>query len=243
MLGKRKLISLAALSLACGVGANALAQSAEKAAEGKKGRNVVAKAAREATPQARALDLARLADRLASYGEQRKDALSLIVAARLFAEAGVQPATFERSAGKGKGEQGAPAPQPREATVSGLLARARQYAGERKDLLALADDVEKAGVRGAVGGPRAATYVVNAFASDIFRVTFRGLEPALVGISGDGDTDLDLFVYDDAGRLVCRSERPVDEEICQWVPRWTGVFRIEVRNLGRVWNRYLILTN
>ncbi|MCX7962606.1 MAG: hypothetical protein N2653_13690, partial [Burkholderiales bacterium] len=83
----------------------------------------------------------------------------------------------------------------------------------------------------------------NAFASDVFRVTFRGLEPALVGISGDGDTDLDLFVYDETGRLVCRSERPVDEEICQWVPRWTGVFRIEVRNLGRVWNRYLILTN
>lgn len=243
MISTKKLAAtLAALPLGIALAVSLPGHSAEKGADGKKGTNVE-KDKRATSPQTRAVEIALLADQLASYGDQKKDAMALIVAAKLMAEAGVQPAKHERTAGTGKGDKGGAAPQARDNSMNGLIARAKQYAGERKDLIALADDVAKAGARGAVGGPRAATYVVEARATDIFRVFFRGGEPAAVGISGDGDTDLDLLVYDENGNLICRADGPSDDEICRWTPLWTGVFRIEVRNLGRVWNRYRIMTN
>ncbi|MCW5605970.1 MAG: hypothetical protein KIT18_15620, partial [Burkholderiales bacterium] len=85
-----------------------------------------------------------------------------------------------------------------------------------------------------MGGPKSATHTVEARVNDIFCVTFRGGEPAVVGISGDGDTDLDLVVLAENGNVICRADGPSDDEICRWTPRWTGLFRIEVRNLGSV---------
>jgi hypothetical protein len=89
----------------------------------------------------------------------------------------------------------------------------------------------------------AKTDVVRARTTDVYHVTFRGGEVAAVAIAGDGDTDLDLFVYDQNGNQICRSVRSRDTEACRWTPAWTGTFRIEVKNLGGVANRYRIAMN
>ena len=85
--------------------------------------------------------------------------------------------------------------------------------------------------------------VVRAHRTDVFTVTFRAGETAMVAISGDGDSDLDLYVFDQNGNRVCGATGRGDDEVCRWTPRWTGTFRVEVRNLGAAANRYRIATN
>jgi hypothetical protein len=95
----------------------------------------------------------------------------------------------------------------------------------------------------AAGSPRSArtdTAVCPAFGSVTYYETFRGGEFARAAIVGDGGTDLDIFVYDMNGRLVVRGIGPTDVEAVSWVPCYTQQYRIVVRNLGCVWNRYSI---
>lgn len=251
MISKKLSAVLAAVPLAVALAVSLPGYSAESKGgdTAKKGTNVE-KGKKASGPQAQAVQLAALADQLATYGDKKKDAMALIMAAKIQSEVGVQPTKHERTsqpgkgADKGKGEKAGTAPQPRDNSVAGLVARAKQYAGDRKDLIALADDVAKAGARGVVTGPKGGSYTVEARAADIFsNAVFRGGEVAAVAIRGDGDTDLDLVVIDENGNVICRADGPTDREACEWYPRWTGPYRIEVRNLGSVWNRYRILTN
>ena len=60
-----------------------------------------------------------------------------------------------------------------------------------------------------------------------------------VFVSGDGDTDLDVYVYDEDGNLVAS-----DDECCEggiaWTPCRIGKFTIKVINRGSVYNCYTI---
>jgi hypothetical protein len=96
----------------------------------------------------------------------------------------------------------------------------------------------------AVGGPKLLRTSVEAFASDRFEpIVFRGGELAIITAIGDGDTDLDLYVYDENGRLVAKDDDGSDNCVATFQPRWTGEFRIVVRNRGSVYNRYRLETN
>ena len=90
------------------------------------------------------------------------------------------------------------------------------------------------------GGSKVGFHRVEAYSTDVFNVKFHADESATVAISGDGDTDLDLYVYDDNGNLIGADTDESDDCIVRFHPRWSGMFRIEVRNLGRVWNNYKI---
>jgi hypothetical protein len=97
---------------------------------------------------------------------------------------------------------------------------------------------------GALRGPIYETTRVNAFGTDRFNaIMFRGGEEAIVTVSGDGDTDLDLYVYDSNGNLVASDDDGTDQCIATWTPRWTGRFYIHVKNRGEVYNRYVLRTN
>jgi hypothetical protein len=91
-----------------------------------------------------------------------------------------------------------------------------------------------------VGGPQSAVHQVDAYSTDVFVVSFYGDEPAAVAVVGDGDTDLDLYVYDENGYLIGSDTDSTDRCLVLFRPRWTGQFRIEVRNLGSVYNEYRI---
>lgn len=95
----------------------------------------------------------------------------------------------------------------------------------------------------AVGGPKSGTHVVDGNSTDTFTVVFRGGDCARVIVSGDGDTDLDLFVYDQSGNRVAFDDDDTDFCVASWVPRRTGRFTIRVVNRGGVYNRYTITTN
>ena len=91
-----------------------------------------------------------------------------------------------------------------------------------------------------VGGSKYDVHQVAAYGTDTFYVSFRGYEDAAVIISGDGDTDLDLFVFDGNGNLIDSDTDGSDDCVVRFMPYGTGTFRIEVRNLGCVYNEYEI---
>jgi hypothetical protein len=96
---------------------------------------------------------------------------------------------------------------------------------------------------GRFGGPGKDNKVCQAYGSVTYYETFRGCEIARVAIVGDGDTDLDIYVYDMQGRLVARGIGPSDVELVSWYPAQTQTYRIVIVNLGSVWNRYALATN
>lgn len=220
----------------------ALASSYTVAAYADTGSNV-AKAEKQAgVPEDSARASALLAAQLEQYGDKNKDALALILAAKIQKQIGARIKQVEKTEQDGdkQADKGKPALDP---SVKGLLARAKKYAGSRKDLIAMADDVEAFGSRGRAEGPFMGETVVRAHTTDQIPVTLNAHETAKVGISGDGDTDLDLFLYDENGNEVCSSTRSGDDEYCEVRPRWTGRFYIRVKNYGSVSNRYTLLLN
>ena len=96
---------------------------------------------------------------------------------------------------------------------------------------------------GHIRGPQVGNARCQAHSTVTYYETFRGGEMARVAIHGDGDTDLDLFVYDMNGRLVASATGTSDREMVQWFVPTDGTYRIVVRNLGNVYNQYGMATN
>lgn len=128
-----------------------------------------------------------------------------------------------------------------------LLAKAKKFAGKDKVILALAKQVEngisKSATRGAVGGPKYAESRVYGKDYVYYKVKFWANELAEVVVIGDGDNDLDLYIYDQNGNLIASDTDYTDQCICRWVPSWTGVFTIKIVNRGIVYSNYAIATN
>jgi hypothetical protein len=131
-------------------------------------------------------------------------------------------------------------------TLEGLLASAREMAGDDETLRTLIDQVESmmGQERGRVLGPTVTQDRVLAYSVDRWSLgDFRANEIADVRVRGDGDTDLDCYIYDQNGNQVESDVDSTDYCILRWYPRWQGPFTLYIRNLGSVYNRYLLSTN
>jgi len=183
------------------------------------------------------------ANALARYGYKAQSASALIGAAEIFAQIETQPlgAQAER-----RQQGGSTAVETPEFTPAALLADARKFAGRDATMIAWADEVQKSlntRTRGAVGGPRAGTDVVYGGNSVFFQLGFFADQRAEVIISGNGASDLDLYIYDSNGNLITYDRGNTDDAFASWVPAWTGSFTIEVKNCGSKANRFDIYTN
>ncbi len=76
----------------------------------------------------------------------------------------------------------------------------------------------------------AATAVVRPGTTDVIKATIRVGHLAEVVVIGDGDTDLDLYVYDPAGRLVAKDDDETDRCYVRFFPRTSGTYTIKVVN-------------
>jgi hypothetical protein len=184
-----------------------------------------------------------LAGQLAKYGYENNSASALIQAAELYLSVGLtefKPESFEAGKGEETTKDEYVSHDPKQ-----ILADAKMLADGDAILLARIDKLEKAGStsRGAVGGPKYGTYKVAAGGTDSFTIKFFANERASIAVSGDGDTDLDLYVYDENGNLLVSDNDYSDDCIVNWTPLWTGQFYVKVVNRGNVYNRYEIATN
>lgn len=174
---------------------------------------------------------------LVRYGDANKDVLALITAGKMLREIGSRSGDVKRTGGKGATKAGGDM-----FAADAVLARAKTLAAGRADLVALVDDAAKAGTRGRDAGPLRHRDVVLGGDTDTYVIRFTGGEPARILVSGDGDSDLDLYVYDEYGNLGCRDADNTDDMICGFTPRRTGPFTVRIKNLG-VANSYIMLTN
>lgn len=201
-------------------------------------------AAKAISPSTRAVDVLALAADLADHGYSTNSPLSLLTAAELLMQAS------PRALG---GKQGTPMPAVTAksgATVTfepgAMIAAARSMAGDNTSVAALATQLQNrlaSGPKGAVGGPRSTTDRVLSNSTDIWEIRFRGGERGSIRVDGDGDTDLDCYVYNSAGTLVAYDNDLTDYCVLDWYQASLGNIRLEIRNLGDVYNEYILSTN
>ena len=182
---------------------------------------------------------------LAKYGYANYSATALAEAAKILSETKMQDLDVTKQS-EGGIESAEKSTQMSFAPAQ-LIEDAKKYAGKDKTTLAYIASIEKSiktsASRGAVGGPRRAASYVNARSTDTYDCKFWANELAEVAVLGDGDCDLDLYIYDENGHLIASDTDYTDQCICRWVPSWTGKFTIRIVNRGYVYSNYIIATN
>jgi hypothetical protein len=206
---------------------------------------------------AAAVSLLSQASELVQYAHQNESPMAMLTAVQMLERVKVQDSA-ERVGSKKtglqhegeqvkegkKGETSAPTLDPEK-----LLAEAKPWAKGNQNLLALieAEAVKaKAAAGGTLGSTRGAiahSDSVRARAYDDYVITFYGGQVARVAVVGDGDTDVDLYVYDEGGHEIARDDDRSAECLVQFTPRWTGSFRVRVVNNGYVYSNYILMTN
>lgn len=192
-----------------------------------------------------AMQAIQTANSLAKYGYANYSASALIGAAEILAQTQTQ-ALNEKPSSDATSKADSKSTTKPEFTAQNLLADAKKYAAGDATMLAWIATVEKtlaSKTRGAVGGPRGGFYSIYARGTDTYQLSFRAGQLAEILVCGDGDTDLDLYVYDGNGNLIGYDEGYSDDCFVSWVPRSTGTYIIKVVNRGRVYNQYFIATN
>jgi hypothetical protein len=185
-----------------------------------------------------------LAADLAQFGRENEDPAALWSAARILRQYEIESEDREKTTeGEQSDEPGSKEAEPAEFSADALFEEALTLAGDDTPLGGLITESQETRMRGRVGGAACTTDRVLAGSTDIYNVRFRGNSFAEVMVSGDGDTDLDLYVYDENGNEICRDIDYTDSMYCSWNPRWTGPFRLEIVNLGGIWNQYDMCTN
>jgi hypothetical protein len=199
----------------------------------------------EASPAVEAL---RLAGDLVKYGYAHQSAMPLLNALEILQTVSTKDLDGQRQAGTStKADSG-----KKEGVLTfdkkQILADAKDFAKaeENEAVSALIAAYEsKSGVqqRGRVGGASTTYERVNANSTDVYQISFVANRRAEIVVVGDGDTDLDLYVYDSNGNLIESDTDYTDNCYVSWTPLWTGRFTVKVKNRGSVYNNYVIITN
>ncbi|MDE6278324.1 MAG: hypothetical protein K2M06_09505 [Muribaculaceae bacterium] len=194
----------------------------------------------------REAQMLQVAAQLVKYGYAEQEALPLIQAADIYESIGAGRLRAKPTSSASQAEQASDA-EKAATRISfdpeRLLAAATEMAGGDPALMSLIKRVRLNANRGATRDYMTSTEIVRAGATDTYTIEFRGGELALAMVTGDGDTDLDLFVYDSEGNLVDSDTDDTDECLCSWVPEKTAEYTIIVKNYGKVYNCYSITVN
>lgn len=188
----------------------------------------------------------KLANQVLRYGYENKSTLALLDALQILSENPTQAFNATKQGEKVDETK----TEGKKANVSfdyeSVLADAKKFAEGDPNLLALIDNIDadaKGSQRGNVNGPSRDYAAVNGNSYIDYTASFVANQLAEVLVSGDGDTDLDLYVYDSNGNLIARDNDYTDDCYVRWVPAWTGRYTIRIVNRGPVYNRFVILTN
>jgi hypothetical protein len=181
---------------------------------------------------------------LFAKGRSQGDPILVIAAARL--AAAVPTRSVKRDAQQVGGIDSKQSGATNPPNIGDMIKAARDLAGSDRALNAIIDDVEATRPKGRTRGPGRAHGAVKAMGKAVFTgkdTVFRGGEVAEIAVVGDGDTNLDLHVFDELNNEICSSTKYTDREYCRWTPKWTGPFRIEVRNRSPLASKFTITVN
>jgi hypothetical protein len=188
-----------------------------------------------------------MAVQLAHWGYESESPEALLAAARILVDthASDEGGRFGEGVSQSFGDAGAETKDaaPLDLDPGQLLADAAAMPGGA-DLSAAIQRVQATPQpRGAVGGPVFDRVVIDARSTRWFTASFRGGEYARIDVVGDGDTDLDCWLYDENGNLIDSDTDLTDWCILEFLPSWTGSFTLKITNFGYVWNQAIITSN
>lgn len=188
----------------------------------------------------------KLANQVLRYGYENKSTLALLDALQIFSE---NPTQAFNATKKGDAVDESKTDGKKARVLfdyESVLADAKAFADGDPNLLALIDNIDaeaKGAQRGNINGPSRDYSSVNGNSHLDYSASFVANELAEILVSGDGDTDLDLYVYDSNGNLIAKDTDYSDDCYVRWIPAWTGRYTIRIVNRGPVYNRFVILTN
>lgn len=227
-------VALAAVALL----ATGCAKNADKVDEGAKEAQVAA--------QKVEINAIQVAGDLAQYGYEVSDPYALVKAADILASTPTRDLDAEYTAGEETANEGEKSNHGAlDANV--LIANAKSMAPEDELLAALIANVEAKlnaeddATRGATGGAQYNCTSVYAHSTDTYNIRFNP-GYAEIAVVGDGDTDLDLYVYDSYGNCV-KDDSYNRNCYVSFNVSVGGNFTVRVVNRGGVYNNYCIATN
>lgn len=193
------------------------------------------------TPAAAAVATATDALSLAGWARESQDAEAMLVAARMLSSVGTlgegdEPAATVSSIATGSATGAAP-------TATALFDEAVELAEGDPAIIDRISAARSSASRGLVGGAGSWVRDISARSSVSYEMTAQGGYLWNVIAAGDGDTDVDMEVFDQNGNLICRDIAPYTRASCSFTPAWTGRFTVRISNLGNVWTRTLIMSN
>ena len=188
----------------------------------------------------------KLANQILRYGYENQSALALLDALQIFSE---NPTQAFNATKQGDTVDEANMDGKKAAVhfdYETVVADAKKFADGDPNLLALINSIDaeaKGAHRGNINGPSRDYSAVNGRSYTDYTASFVANQLAEILVSGDGDTDLDLYVYDSNGNLIASDTDYSDDCYVRWIPAWTGRYTIRIVNRGPVYNRFVILTN
>lgn len=193
------------------------------------------------TPAAVAVATATDALSLAAWAREQQDAEAMLVAARMLATVGTlgegeEPEATASSMASGSATGTAP-------TSAALFDEAVELAEGDPVVVERITAARSSASRGLVGGAGSWVRDIAARSSVSYQMRAQGGYLWNVIAAGDGDTDVDMEVFDQNGNLICRDIAPYTRASCSIIPAWTGTFTVRISNLGNVWTRTLVMSN
>ncbi|MCR4560750.1 MAG: hypothetical protein K5685_11785 [Bacteroidales bacterium] len=184
--------------------------------------------------QAKAL---QLASDLVKYGYANNSASSLIEAAKIIKETGFKANNDLKAEHSSTDNSVQPKTTQFTLDADKLLTDATKLAAGDKNLLALAETVKKTATRGS-----RLDYVyerVYSRSTDSYSIDFNSPGWYYVYLTGDGTTDLDLYLYDCNGNSRGSDTRSTDYGyISFYVSNTYCKYQVKIKNLGGVYNDY-----
>jgi len=200
---------------------------------------------KEEIPTPESIQKLKLASELAVYGYQNNSVLALIQAADLYLSTSMmdlQTENVEKEEGKKTSKK-----ETVSFDVAKILKDARELAALEDNeaaYLTLIANLEKKAqdlTRSPTLGTQRLYDRVQAYSKNTYTVGLRGGERTYIEVYGDGDTDLDLFVYDANGNFVVSDTRYSPNAGIWLIPNYTSTYTIVVKNNGRVYNDFMLV--
>lgn len=184
-------------------------------------------------PPLRVMEISR---QLFEAGLATRDPLLMATAAQL--RKGVALEAVARAGSEGAPLEGAPMGWEE------MLDAAAEAAGEDGAMLAVIEDIRATSMKGVSTGPVFNISSLGAEKTDVYQpFPFDGGAYAEVYVEGGKGSDLNLYVFDPEGRLVCSDTDTSEVAYCGWRPAESAEFTVKVENKGAATDRYSLMTN